>query len=340
MNMRDLISQAEIDALLEGRLGAGATAPADKSSPDAPELFDIARLEHIDRGRMPTLDLVNDRFARQLRVGLLDFLGQSPAVSLGTVVVQKYSEFMGELALPANCSIVAIHPLHGNGMIACDPALVFTAIDMLYGGAGNLPAPGDGRALSVTEQRAIKRLMSVIADEYSNAWSGICPLEFIPLRFGVQPRYANIAAPGERVITIGFELEIGGTTGLLHFCFPYVAMEPIRDILTADTQADFTHADQRWARLLASELQAVEVTLVAELATLDCTVAQVLAMKAGDFIALKVEPQITASVDGVPVFACHHGTLNARHAVRIDENFGRCDVPPDDTHSTGARHGT
>ena len=340
MNMRDFISQAEIDALLEGRLGAGTTVNADTSAPDTPQLFDIARLEHIDRGRMPTLDLVNERFARQLRVGLLDFLGQSPSVSLGTVMVQKYSEFTGELTLPANCCIVAIPPLCGNGMIACDPALVFTAIDMLYGGTGNLAPPGDGRVLSVTEHRAVKRLMSVISDEYSNAWSGICPLEFIPVRFDVQPRFANIAAPGERVITTAFELEIGGTTGTLHFCFPYVAMEPIRDILKADTQADFTHVDERWTSLLATELQAVEVTLVAEIASLDCTVAQVLAMKAGDFIGLKVEPQITASVDGVPVFVCHHGTMNARHAIRIDTNLRRCDVPLDDTNPTGTRHGS
>jgi flagellar motor switch protein FliM len=338
MNMRDLISQAEIDALLEGRLGAGTQAPLEKSGLDDVQPFDISRLEHIDRGRMPTLELVNERFTRQLRVGLLDFLGQSPAVSLGTVTVQKYSEFAGELALPANCSVVAIHPLRGNGLIACDPALVFTVIDMLYGGSGNLAPPKDGRVLSVTEHRAIKRLMSVIADEYSNAWSGICPLEFIPLRFDVQPRYANIAAPGERVITTAFELEIGGTTGTLHFCFPYVTMEPIRDILNADTQADFTHADERWASLLAHEIQAVEVTLVAELASFNSTVAQVLAMKPGDFIGLKVEPKIMASVDGVPVFGCHHGTINARHAIRIDKNLRQYSAPPDGLNPTGTKH--
>ena len=349
MNMRDLISQAELDALLDASTGAlvgglveRLSARGDSRGDVQP--FDIQRLEHIDRGRMPTLELVNERFTRQLRVGLLDFLGQSPSVSLGAVTVQKYSEFTSQLALPANCSVVAMHPLRGNGMIACDPALVFTVIDMLFGGTGNLAPPDDGRMLSVTEHRTIKRLVSVIADEYTNAWSGICPLEFIPVRFGVQPRFANIAAPGERVITTAFELEIGGTAGMLHVCLPYVAMEPIRDILNAETQADFTHADERWASLLASEIEAVDITLVAELAVLDSTVADVLAMKVGDFIGLKVEPQITVSVEGVPLFACQHGTTNARHAIRIDGHIGRdkvaaYSVTPHASNLTGTDHG-
>jgi flagellar motor switch protein FliM len=339
MNMRDLISQAELDALLESSTGAVVGGLVERLSARGDvQPFDIQRLEHIDRGRMPTLELVNERFTRQLRVGLLDFLGQSPAVSLGTVTVQKYSEFTSELALPSRCSVVAIHPLHGNAMIACDPALVFTVIDMLFGGTGNLAPPDDGRVLSVTEHRTIKRLVSVIADEYTHAWSGICPLEFIPVRFGVQPRFANVAAPGERVITTAFELEIGGNTGLLHVCLPYVAMEPIRDILSAGTQADFTHADARWSSLLASEIQAVDITLVAELAVLNSTVADVLAMKVGDFIGLKVEPQITVSVEGVPLFACQHGTTNAQYAIRIDGNIGRHGVTPDDSDPTGTDH--
>lgn len=339
MNMRDLISQAELDALLDASSGAVGGLVDRFSTRDDVQLFDIHRLEHIDRGRMPTLELVNERFTRQLRVGLLDFLGQSPAISLGTVTVQKYSEFMGELAMPADCSIIAIHPLRGNGLIACDPALVFTVIDMLYGGTGALLPPDDGRVLSVTEHRAIKRLMSVIADEYTNAWSGICPLEFIPVRFGVQPRFANIAAPGERVIATAFELEIGGTTGMLHVCFPYVAMEPIRDILNAETQADFTHADDRWSSRLATEIQAVDITLVAELAVVDSTVADVLAMRVGDFLALKVEPQIKASVDGVPLFECQHGTTNERYAIRIDGSIGRTSVTLDDNNLMGTDHG-
>ena len=340
MNMRELISQAELDALLQVSSDKVVDGLVERLSARGDvQAFDIQRLEHIDRGRMPTLELVNERFTRQLRTGLLDFLGQSPAVSLGTVTVQKYSEFTSELALPSNCSIIAMHPLRGNGMIACDPALVFTVVDMLFGGTGNLAPLDDGRALSVTEHRTIKRLVSVIADEYTNAWSGICPLEFIPVRFGVQPRFANIAAPGERVITTAFELEIGGTSGMLHVCLPYVAMEPIRDILNAETQADFTHADERWSSLLSNEIQSVEITLVAELAVLDSTVADVLAMKVGDFIGLKVEPQITASVEGVPLFACQHGTINERHAIRIDGNIGRHNVTPDNNNPIGTDHG-
>ena len=353
MNTRDVISQAEVDALLLGVLPEGIHAGAEGNQPRmggirramereragegarrngqalAQEMpvhgevqpFDVAGLEHIVRGRMPTLELINERFVRHLHAGLLEFTGQNAAISVGQVAVQKYSAFASTLGLPSNCNIVAIRPLRGNGMMVCDPMLISAVIDLLYGGSGRLPGRLDGRNFSDSEQRALNRLVNLITDAYNRAWRGICPLELVHLRSEVQPELATIAVPGERVMTTSFQLEIGEASGEIHFCFPCVAMEPLRDILHSATQADFTQADRRWVNQLTREMQSVEVTLVAQLAVLDATVAQLVSMKAGDFIGLKVEPQISALVDGVPVFACQYGTVNARHAIRINRRL-------------------
>ena len=338
MNTRDVISQDEVDALLAGvlpaadqRASAGSYQNREgaRSAMQAPALphdaevqpFDIASLDHIVRGKMPTLELINERFARHLHAGLLELTGQSAAISAGQVAVQKYSAFASTLGVPSNCNIVAIRPLRGNGMVVCDPMLISAVIDLLYGGSGKLLTRLDGRNFSDSEQRALNRLVGVITEGYNKAWRGICPLELVHLRSEVQPELANIAVPAERVMTTSFQLEIGEASGAIHFCFPSVAMEPVRDILQSTTQADFTQADRRWVNQLTREIQSVEVTLVAQLAVLDTTVAQLAAMKAGDFIGLKADPQISAMVDGVPVFACQYGTLNARHAIRINKSL-------------------
>ena len=315
------LSQEEVDALLEG-----VTGESQKLVEEAPEHgevrnYNISSQERIVRGRMPTMEIVNERFARNLRVGLFNFIRRSPEVSVGTVKVQRYSAFLRELAVPTNFNIVAIRPLRGSGMIVCEPALVFGVIDTLYGGIGKFQTRIEGRDFSATEQRVINRLVNVVTEEYKKAWKGIYPLELQYQRSEMQPQFATIATPSEIVISTSFQLEIGEITGAIHLCIPYATLEPIRDVLYSTTQGDSLEVDRRWVNLLTREIQAAEVTLVAELARADATIEQLLAMKAGDFIELDREPRINVTVDGVPVFECQYGTHNAKYAIRIEKSL-------------------
>jgi flagellar motor switch protein FliM len=262
---------------------------------------------------------VNERFARNLRVGLFNFIRRSPEISVGPVAVQRYSAFLRELAVPTNFNIVAIRPLRGNGMIVCEPSLVFGVIDTLFGGIGKFQTRIEGRDFSATEQRVINRLVDVITTEYKKAWKGIYPLELDYQRSEMQPQFANIATPSEIVIATSFQLEIGDIQGSIHFCFPYSTLEPIRDVLYSSTQGDSMEVDRRWVNVLTREIQAAEVTLVAELAKADATVEQLMALKKGDFIELERMPKIQATIDGVPIFECHYGTHNAKYAIRIEK---------------------
>jgi flagellar motor switch protein FliM len=135
----------------------------------------------------------------------------------------------------------------------------------------------------------------------------------------MQPQFANIATPSEIVISTTFQLEIGEITGAIHFCMPYASLEPIRDVLYSSTQGDSIEVDRRWVNVLTQEIQAAEVTLVAELARADATVEQLMAMKPGDFIELDRRQRIEITVEGVPVFECQYGTHNAKYAVRIEK---------------------
>jgi len=313
------LSQEEVDALLEGVTGESQKTVEEAAEHGEVRAYNISSQERIVRGRMPTMEIVNERFTRNLRVGLFNFIRRSPEISVGPVTVQRYSAFLRELAVPTNFNIVAIRPLRGSGLIVCEPALVFGVIDTLYGGIGKFQTRIEGRDFSATEQRVINRLVDVITSEYKKAWKGIYPLELEYQRSEMQPQFANIATPSEIVISTLFQLEIGDITGAIHFCFPYSTLEPIRDVLYSSTQGDSIEVDRRWVNVLTREIQAAEVTLVAELARADATVEQLLQMKKGDFIELDREPRIQATVDGVPIFECQYGTHNAKYAIRIDK---------------------
>ncbi len=316
---QQILSQDEVDALLQGITGESQKLEQEEVQTDGVRDYNLASQERIVRGRMPTMEIINERFARNVRLGIFNFIRKSPEISIGPIKVQKYSAFLREIVVPTNFNIVSVRPLRGSGLIVCDPTLVFAVIDALFGGNGKFHTRIEGRDFSPTEQRIITRLVEVITTEYRKAWQGIYPLDLEYQRSEMQPQFANIATPSEIVVSASFTLEIGDTTGTIHFCVPYSTLEPIRDVLYSTIQGDSNEPDRRWVNLLKQQIQSAEVELVAELATAPATVEQLLAFKPGDFIELDLQPSIQAKVAGVPILECHYGTSNGRYALKVDQ---------------------
>lgn len=316
---QQILSQDEVDALLQGITGESQKLEEEEVQTGDIRNYDLSSQERIVRGRMPTMEIINERFARNIRIGLFNFIRKSPEISIGGIKVQKYSAFLREIVVPTNFNIVSVRPLRGNGLIVCDPTLVFAVIDALFGGAGKFHTRIEGRDFSPTEQRIITRLVEVVTTEYKKAWQGIYPLELDYQRSEMQPQFANIATPSEIVVATSFTLEVGDTTGTIHFCIPYSTLEPIRDVLYSTIQGDSNEPDRRWVNLMKQQIQAAEVEVVAELAQAPATVEQLLAFKPGDFIELDLVAGIQGKVSGVPIFDCHYGTSNGRYALKVDQ---------------------
>jgi flagellar motor switch protein FliM len=315
---QQILSQDEVDALLQGITGESQKLEQEEQVEGSIRNYDLANQERIVRGRMPTMEIIGERFARNIRIGLFNFIRKSPEVSINGIKVQKYSAFLREIVVPTNFNIVSVRPLRGSGLIVCDPSLVFAVIDALFGGVGKFHTRIEGRDFSPTEQRVIQRLVDCIITEYRNAWQGIYPLDLDYQRSEMQPQFANIATPSEIVVASSFTLEVGETSGSVHFCIPYSTLEPIRDVLYSTIQGDSVETDRRWVNLMKAQIQSAEVDLVAELGHAPATVEQLLAFKPGDFIELDLDPLIQAKVDGVPVFDCHYGTSTGKYAIKID----------------------
>ena len=316
---QQILSQDEVDALLQGITGESQKLEQEEAPQGGVRNYDIASQERIVRGRMPTMEIIGERFARNIRIGLFNLIRKSPEVAIGGIKVQKYGAFMREIVVPTNFNIVTVKPLRGSALVVCDPSLVFAVIDALFGGTGKYHTRIEGREFSPTEQRVILRLLQTIMAEYRKSWLGIYPLELEYQRSEMQPQFANVASPSEMVVTASFALEFGETSGSINLCFPYSTLEPIRDVLYSTSQGDAGEPDRRWVQVLKTEIQSAEVDLAATLGTAPTTVEQLLSFKPGDFVELDLEPVIQAKVDGVPVFDCHYGTSNKHYAIKIDK---------------------
>ena len=312
---------------------ASTPDPVERMAAAASRDYDLSVADRLVRRPMPTLDIVNERMLRHFRVGLFKFIHRSAEISIAPVEVLSYADFIGSLAAPTSYSIMSMRPLRGSCLVVCEAGLVSTLVDALYGGACKMQAPMEGRDFSPTEQRVIQRLVGIVCGEYNKAWKEIYPLELAYQRSETHVQFLNVAAPADKLVVTTLRFVIGDFEGAVRIAIPYAVLDPIRDVLYGAQQAQALAEDRRWVTLLTREIQAAEVTLVADLAQPELTIGQLLAMKPGDFIPFDRAPRVVASVDGTPVFACHYGTHNAHYALRIDE----C-LRGDDPHWLGGTH--
>ncbi|GGY70190.1 MULTISPECIES: flagellar motor switch protein FliM [Telluria group] len=320
----NFLSQEEVDALLKGVNG-------DQDDVAAPEevagvrTYNLATQERIVRGRMPTLEIINERFARLLRVGLFNFLRRSAEVSVGSVRVSKYSEFIRNLVVPTNLNLVHMKPLRGTALMVFDPGLVFLLVDNLFGGDGRFHTRVEGRDFTATEQRIILRILDIVFEAYTKSWEPVFPVEFEYIRSEMNTQFANIATPNEVVVASTFTVELGSVSGQIHFCMPYSMIEPIRDALTSSLQGEALEVDKRWIRLMTQQIQIAEVELVARLGTAKVSFDEILNMRVGDVIPLNIPETIEATVDGVPVLDCTYGVLNGQYALKVERLLANSD---------------
>lgn len=317
---QDFLSQEEVDALLKGVTGESDEAPAE-SDGGGVKSYDLGRQERIVRGRMPTLELINERFARYLRIGLFNYMHRSTEISVGPIKVQKYSEFIRNLVVPTNLNLIQAKPLRGTGLIVFDPNLVFLIVDNMFGGDGRFHTRVEGRDFTATEQRIIQGLLGVVFEEYQKAWAPVYPLTFEYIRSEMNTQFANIATPSEVIVSVSFTVELSGTTAEMHFCLPYSMVEPIRDVLYSTMHSEQASSDKRWTGTLTRQLQTAEVELVATLGSATVTFGDIINMQVGDVIPISIDSMVPVAVNGVPVVECRYGIRNGQYALKIERFF-------------------
>lgn len=316
--MSDFLSQEEVDALLRGVTGESEETTSQAESQEGVRSYDLGRQERIVRGRMPTMELINERFARYLRIGLFNYIHRSTEISVGSIKVQKYSEFIRNLVVPTNLNLVQVKPLRGTGLVVLDPNLVFLVVDNMFGGDGRFHTRVEGRDFTPTEQRIIQGLLNVVFTEYAKAWKPVFEINFEYVRSEMNTQFANIATPSEIVISITFTVELSGNTADLHICLPYSMIEPIRDTLYSAMHSEQATSDKRWTSMLTRQLQLAEVELIAPLGKSDVTLGDIVKLQVGDVIPLSINDNIEVTVDGVPVLECRYGTRDGQYALKVE----------------------
>ncbi|HEY4732440.1 MAG TPA: flagellar motor switch protein FliM [Gammaproteobacteria bacterium] len=320
MAVNDLLTQDEIDALLHGVSSGDVDTEADAKVDDGEAHgYDFASQDRIVRGRMPTLEMINERFTRYFRISLFNLLRRSPEIAVGGVQMLKFAEYIHSLFVPASLNLIKVKPLRGTALIIFDPKLVFSIVDNFFGGDGRFHAKIEGREFTPTEQRIISKLLEITFKDLKEAWSPAMKVSFEFSGMEVNPNFANIVSPSEVVVVTTFHIELEGGGGDMHVTMPYSMVEPIRELLDAGVQSDREDTDERWLIALREEIKQAEIVISSILAETQITMRELKNLKPGDVIPIEIPKTVALTVEDIPVLYGIFGVSNGKNSIKITE---------------------
>ncbi|MDY7001072.1 MAG: flagellar motor switch protein FliM [Thermodesulfobacteriota bacterium] len=317
--MSKILDQDEVDALLRGLSGGEIEAESDVPEDDSGVVsFDLANQDRIIRGRMPVLEIVNDRFARLCTNALANAMRKRVDLNPISIDMSKFGDFMRSLPVPTSINIFKLDPLRGNALLVVDSRLVFALVENFFGGAGSQPKV-EGRDFTPIEQAIVDRVVKVALVNMEDAWRPVHEVHIEQIRSEINPQFAAIVPPSDVVIVVTFEVELENAIGSMIVCLPYATLEPIRSKLHASFQSERLEVDHAWISRFKERLMETPVEMVIELGQTQITGRQLLNMEIGDILLLDTDTDelLEAEVEGVKKFYGLPGSVKGNKAFQV-----------------------
>ena len=269
-----------------------------------------------------SIDMINERFIRTFRLGLVEMLRTSPKVNPNQVEIVRFGDYLKSLKAPLSVNVVRMNPLRGNSIVVIDPTVVFSSLDSFFGGfgkgVGNLPP---GRLFTPTESRIINMILEVFFRSLKDAWSAVLPVDFELVSSEINPQFAQIADENDLVILTRFEAEGNmDAQGFIDLVYPYASLKPIRELLRSRVQSGDGNdeSDKQWREELEEAVDSASLEARVLLGSIESSFGEIETMKEGDVLFFKKPDLARLLVNGLPAFDVQVGTIGAQTAVQIE----------------------
>ncbi len=318
--MTKVLSQDEVDALLKGMIDGEIEVEAEEGILDGGiSPYDFNSQERIIRGRMPTMEVINEHFARAFRISLSMILRRTVDIQTSFVQMLKFGEFLRSLPLPSSFHIYKIDPLRGQSLMVVDSKLVFALVECFLGGTARSRFKIEGRDFTTIERRLINKVVVMAFQDLEKAWAPVHPVKMHLVRVEINPMFVGIATPNDIMVISKFQVEMEQADGFITLCTPYASVEPIKGKLYSGFQSEKLELDGRWTTRIQQQVQEMEVEVVVELASTVMRAQELLKLAAGDLILFnkRVTDPLLGKVEGIPKFTGHAGQLHQAKAFKV-----------------------
>ncbi|MDH5667228.1 MAG: flagellar motor switch protein FliM [Nitrospira sp.] len=319
--MEKVLSQDEIDALLKGvasgDVDTDPKAAAMEGGSATP--YDLLNQERIVRGRMPTLEMVNDRFIRRQSAAWTTMLREAiDFIVVGTQVL-KFGEFLKKVPMPSSMNVFHMHPLRGNGLYVMDAFLVYLIVDYFFGGRGQTHVKPEGRDFTPVQLRIVRKMLASSLADLEKAWQAVLPAKVEYVRSESNPQFAMIVTASEIVVVVTVQVLLGDAARDLFLVYPYAMLEPIKEKLYSGLVSDQVEQDSSWGVKLKEKLHECRLGVSVRLGTTTVTLRDVLNFAPGDVLVLEQRPgdALDCYIEGYHKFQGSPGVYKGNHACRI-----------------------
>ncbi len=323
--MNQVLSQNEVDALLsavsDNRIEGGNSTAA--GGPGVIQ-YDLANQDRIIRGRMPTLDIIHDRFIRLFRMTLSNSLRKMANISVNSTGPLKFSEFMNSLPLPSCLNILRLDPLRGAAVMVVESKLLYALVDSFFGGNDVPYTKIEGKDFTQIEIKIARRLVMTAIDDLEKAWEPVYPLKIGYSRTEINPQFVAIVPPSDVVIATTFDVELEKVSGTIKIVIPYATLEPIKSKLSVGFQSEQLEVDFIWINRIKEKIMQTNANLLVRLGAADIKVRDLLELEPGDIIQLNSDATMPLEVlvEGKPKFRGVPGLSKGNRAIKITDILG------------------
>ncbi len=318
--MTNILSQEEVDALLRGISGGEIeTEKEEYHEPGAVIAYDLTSQDRIIRGRMPTLEMTNEKYARLFRATLSSILRKVISITAVSADMIKFGEFLKTLPVPTSLHLFRMDPMRGSAIFVMESKIIFTLVDIIFGGTGTEAFKIEGREFTAIENNLIKKIVLAALVDLEKSWKPLIDLTVTYQRAEINPQFVQIVPPTDVVVVMNFEVEVEYTSGVISICIPYSMLEPIKEKLSAGFQSEQREVDKSWSNRFTVGLLKAYVDIMVELGRVTVPGRDVIHMKQGDVIPLDhyASDPLDIYVEGVPKYKGYPGIFKGSQAVQI-----------------------
>ncbi len=320
--MNQVLSQAEVDALLKAV--AEGSIDGDSNNPKHTEFrnvqnFDLTNQDRVIRGKMPTLDLIYERFVRLFRMSLSNSLRKIASISIISTDLLKFGEFVNTLPIPSCVGILRSETLRGNALLVFESKLAYALIDSYFGGTDRPYTKSEGKEFTRIELMIMNKVLQLGVSDLEEAWAPVHKIGLMHLRTETNPQFVGVVPLSDVIISTTFEVELENASGTISLVIPYSTIEPIKNKLNSTFQSDSDRTDKIWIQNLETHIEQVEANVSVNLGETSITVADLVNLNIGDIIPLNqdCDGELMMKVEGVPKFKCFFGVSRGMRAVQV-----------------------
>ena len=331
--MPEVLSQSQIDALLNSMRSGGDAEKAEEKQPEKKyRKYDFTTPRKFTKDRIKMLNGIFENYTRVIGSRLNAQLRTTCEITVESIEEQKFYEFNNALMEGDVLAMVdvTIHPREegGEDLLVDDPVMVYlstsTALGMMDRMMGSenetereIPM---GYAYTDLELQLYEHLLRDIISLMGSSWENYVPVSFEYNHTQVNPTLVTLLILDETVVLVDMKLDFGGSEGRMSVVLPGNMLVSVFGEVSRETMGRKVTSEDNSEEIF-DKLRDSTLEIIAELGDTQLSLSDIYHLNIGDVVDLgrSKDSPVFLEIGGYQWFTGRMGTHKKNMAIKIDE---------------------